>query len=117
MKKYIATLMLMIVPAVTLPVLLPETAEAQKRYVQRTVNRNGRVRYRRVAKPSFYRRHRNRTNLAIGTGGGALIGGLLGGGKGALIGAGVGAGSSALYTYKLNPKKRKYYKVRRARRN
>ncbi len=113
MKKYIATLMLMIIPAVTLPLAMPQTAAAQKQYVQRYVGRDGRVRYRRVAKPSFYRRHRNRTNVAIGTGGGALIGGLLGGGKGALIGAGVGAGSSALYTYKLNKKKRKYYKVRR----
>ncbi len=117
MKKYIATLMMMMIPAVTLPLVMPETAEAQKRYVQRKVNRNGRVRYKRVPKPSFYRRHRNRSNVAIGTGGGAIIGGLLGGGKGALIGAGVGAGSSALYTYKLNKKKRKYYKVRRTRRN
>jgi uncharacterized membrane protein len=50
--------------------------------------------------------------MAIGTGGGAVIGGLIGGGKGALIGAGVGAGSSALYTYKLNKKKRHYRKVR-----
>ena len=115
MKKYIATLMMMIIPAVTLPMVMPENAEAQKRYVQRVVGRDGRVRYRRVAKPSFYRRHRNRTNLAIGTGGGALIGGLLGGGKGALIGAGVGAGTSALYTYKIKPKKRKYYKVRNRR--
>ena len=32
---------------------------------------------------------------------------------GALIGAGIGAGSSALYTYKLNKKKRRYRKIRR----
>ena len=102
--------------AVGLTLALPTNADAQKRYVQRVVDRNGRVRYVRVAKPTYYRRHRNRINMAIGTGGGALIGGLLGGGKGALIGAGVGAGSSALYTYKLNPKTRKYYKVRRYRR-
>lgn len=115
-KKYIAAILMMFVFAGGLLILSPVTADAQKRYVQRYVDRNGRVRYRRVAKPSFYRRHRNRTNLAIGTGGGALIGGLLGGGKGALIGAGIGAGSSALYTYKLNPKTRKYYKVRKYRR-
>ena len=97
-----------------MPLLMPLTAEAQrKQYVRKYVDRNGRVRYRRVAKPSFYRRHRNRSNVAIGTGGGAIIGALAGGKKGALIGAGVGAGSSALYTYKLNKKKRKYYKVRR----
>src|SRR5262245_61758092 len=87
--------------------------QAQQSYYVRRVVRNGRVRYVRVPRPSYYRRHRNRINMAVGTGGGALIGGLLGGGKGALIGAGVGAGSSALYTYKLNKKKRRYKKIRR----
>jgi hypothetical protein len=77
MKKYIATLIMMVVPAVTLPLAMPTTAEAQKQYVQRYVDRNGRVRYRRVAKPSFYRsspqphesRHRNwrrRVNRRVG---------------------------------------------------
>lgn len=61
-------------------------------------------------RPSFYRRHRNAVNLAIGTGGGAVLGGLLGGKKGAAIGALLGAGGSALYTYKLNPKQRRYYR-------
>ena len=104
---------MLVMVAGLIPLLMPITAEAQKQYVQKYYDRNGRVRYRRVAKPSFYRRHRNRSNVAIGTGGGAIIGALAGGKKGALIGAGVGAGSSALYTYKLNKKKRKYYKVRR----
>jgi len=113
MRKYIVTFIMLALLAGLMPLMMPVTAEAQKRYAQRVVDRNGRVRYVRVKKPSFYRRHRNRTNLAIGTGGGALIGGLLGGGKGALIGAGVGLGSSALYTYKFNKKKRKYVKIRR----
>lgn len=113
LKKYIAAILMMFVFAGGLTVLMPVTASAQKTYVKRYVDRRGRVRYKRVKKPSFYRRHRNASNIAIGTGGGALIGGLLGGGKGALIGAGIGAGSSALYTYKWNPKKRRYYKVRR----
>jgi len=52
-------------------------------------------------------------NMAIGTGAGAGVGALIGGGKGALIGAGTGLGASALYTYKLNKKKRHYRKVRR----
>ena len=86
--------------------------QAQTRsYYTRRVVRNGRVRYVRVARPSYYRRHRNRINVAAGTGAGALIGGLAGGGKGALIGAGIGAGGSALYTYKLNKKERRYRKV------
>ena len=113
MKKFILSLILGAFIVGLSPAVLPLQASAQKQYVQRVRDRNGRIRYVRVAKPSFYRRHRNRTNLALGTGGGALIGGLLGGGKGALIGAGVGAGSSALYTYKLNKKKRVYKKVRR----
>lgn len=99
--------------AFTFTLATPIEAEAQKQYQRKVVDRNGRVRWVRTGKPSYYRRHRNRINLAAGTGGGALIGGLLGGGKGALIGAGVGAGSSALYTYKLNPKRRKYRKIRR----
>lgn len=94
------------------PFLTPVSAEAQT-YLQRRVTRNGRVRYRRVYKPSFYRRHRNASNIAIGTGAGALIGALAGGGKGALIGSAVGAGGSALYTYKLNKKKRSYRRIYR----
>ncbi len=113
MKKYILSLIIAALVVGLSPVMLPVSVEAQKTYVRKVVDRNGRVRYVRVAKPSYYRRHRNRINMALGTGGGALIGALLGGKKGALIGAGVGLGSSALYTYKLNKKKRVYKKVRR----
>ena len=113
MKKFIYAFVLMSLFSGMFLFATPETAYGQKQYARRVVDRNGRVRYVRVRKPSFYRRHRNRTNVAIGTGAGAIIGGLVGGGKGALIGAGVGAGSSALYTYKLNKKKRRYYKIRR----
>ncbi len=90
----------------------PESVSAQSYYMRRVV-RNGRVRYVRVRKPSYYRRHRNRINMAVGTGAGAILGGLIGGRKGALIGAGAGLGGSALYTYKFNKKKRRYVKVRR----
>jgi hypothetical protein len=51
--------------------------------------------------------------MALGTAGGALVGGLIGGRKGMLIGAGSGLAGSALYTYVWNKKKRKYVKVRR----
>ena len=90
----------------------PAELQAQDYYMKRVV-RNGRVRYVRVQRPSYYRRHRNRINMAIGTGGGAILGGLFGGRRGALIGAGAGAGGSALYTYKFSKKKRRYVKVRR----
>jgi len=92
-------------------VFAPEPASAQT-YMRRVV-RNGRVTYVRVRKPSYYRRHRNRINMAAGTGAGALIGGLIGGGKGAVIGGATGLGASSLYTYKFNKKKRRYVKVRR----
>ena len=35
MKKYLATLIMMIVPAVSLPLAMPTDVAAQKQYVQR----------------------------------------------------------------------------------
>jgi len=89
-----------------------QSASAQSVYYRRVV-RNGRVSWVRTRKPSYYRRHRNRINMAAGTAGGAIIGGLIGGRKGMAIGAGTGLAGSALYTYKLKKKKRVYRKVRR----
>ncbi len=106
MKKIIVTFVMMAVMAI----LLPLTADAQT-YTTRRVYRNGRYRTVRVyKKPSFYRRHRNASNVAIGTGAGAIIGAIAGGKRGALIGTAVGAGGSSLYTYKIKPKKRRYYR-------
>jgi hypothetical protein len=59
-------------------------------------------------KRSFWDKHRDKLTLAMGTGGGALIGGLIGGKKGAGIGALAGGGGSALYTYKLRKRNRNY---------
>ncbi|HEX8179402.1 MAG TPA: hypothetical protein VF525_07650 [Pyrinomonadaceae bacterium] len=50
---------------------------------------------------SFWQKHRDKLTVAMGAGGGALLGGLLGGKKGAAIGALAGGGGSALYTYKI----------------
>jgi len=61
-----------------------------------------------VHKRSFWQRHRDALTLAIGTGGGAGVGALLGGRRGAGIGALAGLGSSALYTYKLRNRHRRY---------
>jgi outer membrane lipoprotein SlyB len=113
MKKYLITFIMMTLLVGLMPLLLPVTAEAQKIYARRVVGRNGRVRYVQTRKPSFYRRHRNRVNVAAGTVGGAILGGLIGGRKGAVIGGAAGAGGSALYTYKVRPKKRKYVRVKR----
>lgn len=102
MKKFIATFMMMAMMAMALPVMTD--AQTTRRVARRTTTT------RVVNRPSFYRRHRNLINIGIGTGAGALLGGLIGGRKGALIGAAAGGGGSALYTYKINPKKRRYYR-------
>ncbi len=112
MKKFIITLVMMVMIGGLFMFAATQSVDAQSYYTKRVV-RNGRVRYVRVRKPSYYRRHRNRINMAAGTAGGAILGGLIGGKKGALIGAGAGAGGSALYTYKIKPKRRVYRKVRR----
>jgi hypothetical protein len=57
---------------------------------------------------SFWQKHRDKLTVAMGTGGGALIGGLIGGKKGAAIGGLAGAGGSALYTYKIRKRNRNY---------
>ena len=58
-------------------------------------------------KRSFWQKHRDKLTVAMGTGGGALVGGLVGGKKGALIGGLAGAGGSALYTYKIRNRSRR----------
>jgi outer membrane lipoprotein SlyB len=112
MKKHLIAFIMMVLVVGLMPLVLPVSAAAQKVYARRVVDRNGRVRYVQTRKPSFYRRHRNRVNVGAGTIGGAILGGLIGGKKGALIGGAAGAGGSALYTYKIRPKKKKYVRVK-----
>jgi hypothetical protein len=57
---------------------------------------------------SFWNKHRDKLTVAMGTGAGAVIGGLIGGKKGAAIGALSGGGGSALWTYKLRNRNRNY---------
>jgi hypothetical protein len=57
---------------------------------------------------SFWQKHRDKLTVAMGTGAGAILGGVIGGKKGAGIGALAGAGGSALYTYKLRNRHRRY---------
>ena len=57
---------------------------------------------------SFWQKHRDKLTVAMGAGGGALLGGLIGGKKGAGIGALAGGGGSALWTYKLRKRNRNY---------
>ena len=110
MKKYISTFLMMAMMAVMVPMMATET-NAQTYLRSRKVTRS--VVTRTNQRPSFYRRHRNLINIGIGTAAGALIGGLIGGKKGALIGTAAGAGGSALYTYKIRPKRTRYYSTYR----
>ncbi len=83
----------------------PSTSRSTSRVVYRnaggTSSRRVYYDYNRSHGRTFWQKHRDKLTLAIGTGAGAAIGGLIGGGKGAAIGALSGAGGSALYTYKL----------------
>lgn len=120
MKKFLVTTMMFLVFGVGLPLSIDahNSCRLHRRYRRSYASRT----YRSYApayytqgyvarRPSFYRRHRNVINMAIGTGAGALLGGLFGGRRGAGIGALAGLGGSALYTYKLNPKRRRYYRA------
>lgn len=102
MRKILSTFVMLAMMAVAVP-MLSGTASAQRDCYR---DRDGRL----VCEDdrNIYQKHRNVINIGIGTGAGAIIGGLFGGKKGALIGAAVGAGGSALYTYKINPKTKKY---------
>lgn len=110
MKKYITSILMATMVAVMIPFMSTEVS-AQQYLRSRKVTRTYVTPTNK--KPSVYRRHRNLINIGIGTAAGAIIGGLVGGKKGALIGTAVGAGGSALYTYKINPKKTRYYRTYR----
>ena len=119
MKKLLATFVL----AAMMLIALPLTSEAHPGCrAHRRVNRSrsyasqryyapqryyaSQGYYAQRRRPSFYQRHRNLINIGIGTGAGALIGGLTRGKKGAIVGGLAGAGAGALYTYVLRPKRR-----------
>ncbi|CAN5368377.1 hypothetical protein BH20ACI1_BH20ACI1_26680 [soil metagenome] len=121
MKKFLAIFLSLFVCMITVPL----TAEAHNgcsrhrkarkstatrsyartRTARRPVYQTRGYNYRR---PSLYQRHKHVIDVGIGTGAGALIGGLLRGKRGAGYGALIGAGSGLLYTTVLKPKKRVY---------
>ena len=120
MKKFLVSAMMFMVFALGVPVSVEahNNCYRHRRYKRTTATRTYRSyrttpryyteSYVATRRPSFYRRHRNLINIGIATGAGALLGGLLGGRKGVAYGLLGGAGAGALYTYKLNPKKRRY---------
>jgi hypothetical protein len=89
------------------------TRVVERAPVRRTVRRTSAPRrvyydYGQTKGRSFWQKHRDKLTVAMGAGGGAIVGGLLGGKKGAAIGALAGGGGSALYTYKLRKRNRNY---------
>ena len=79
------------------------------RYVRRYSNsRRVYYDYSRPRGRTFWQKHRDKLTVAMGTGAGAILGGVIGGKKGAGIGALAGAGGSALYTYKIRRRARRY---------
>ena len=84
------------------------TASRQRVVSSRTASNRVYYDYNRSSGRSFWNKHRDKLTMAIGTGAGAAIGGLVGGKKGAGIGALGGLGGSALYTYKLRNRNRSY---------
>ncbi|HEV7889862.1 MAG TPA: hypothetical protein VGP08_04445 [Pyrinomonadaceae bacterium] len=78
------------------------------RTVRRSAPRRVYYDYGQTKGRSFWQKHRDKLTVAMGTGGGALLGGLIGGKRGAGIGALAGAGGSALYTYKIRKRNRNY---------
>jgi|SRR5579885_731740 len=83
-------------------------ATTSSRYAGHTASRSV-YRSHEPSRPvSGWEKHRDILTVALGTGGGALLGGLIGGRKGTAIGAIAGAGSSALYTLKLRKRKPRY---------
>ncbi len=120
MKKILVSLLILFVFAITVP-LSVEAHNGCPRYRRArrsTVSRNYSTRYARPVyyetrgysyqRPSFYQRHKHIVDVGIGTGAGALIGGLLRGRRGAGWGALIGGGSGGLYTTVLKPKRRNY---------
>jgi len=113
MKKFVVSLMMFLVFAVGLPLSAEASCPRHRRHRSYATRRYYAPRYATRAyvverRPSFYRRHRNMINIGVASGAGALLGGLLGGRRGVAYGLMGGAGAGALYTYKLNPKRRRY---------
>lgn len=103
MRKFLATFIMMAMMAIIVPLATAVPASAQTRYYER----NGRL--YSYQKRTFYQKHRDKINVGIGVGAGAILGALIGGKRGAAIGALAGGGGGALYTYKIKPK-RTYYR-------
>jgi hypothetical protein len=103
MKRVLTAMMCLILLAAT---AMPGLAQTRYRHRRYYANRT----YYTYTTPrrTFWQKHRDKLTVAGGTLGGALIGGIAGGHKGAAVGALAGGGGSALYTYKMRRRTRRY---------
>jgi len=104
MKKLFAIILTLVLLSVA---AMPSFAQGRDYRRDRVNNSRSYYDYR-YNNRSFWDKHRDKLTLAMGTGGGAIIGGLIGGKRGAGIGSLVGLGGSALYTYKIRHRSRRY---------
>ncbi|MBX7172860.1 MAG: hypothetical protein K1X72_17955 [Pyrinomonadaceae bacterium] len=109
MKKFLIGLMMLFVFAVTVPLeASAQTCRVRSRsYTSRNYfNGNSYSAPRRGNRVKRFFQNRNVRNIALATGGGALLGGILGGRRTSMLkGAIIGAGAGALYTYVLKPRR------------
>jgi hypothetical protein len=109
MKKLMVAIMCLVLFAMAAMPLSAQTRRRHYRRVSRTTSsRQAYYDYNQPHKRTFWQKHRDKLTTAAGAGGGALLGGLIGGKKGAGIGAIAGGGGSALYTYKIRKRHRRY---------
>jgi hypothetical protein len=111
-KLLIAIMCLVLLVTTAMPTLAHHRHRHRRSYAHTTYS-NRYVGHRRVyysygPRRTFWQKHRDKLTVAMGTGGGAILGGLIGGKRGAGIGALAGAGGSALYTYKIRNRHRRY---------
>lgn len=115
MKKIFASVMCLVL---LVGAGLQTSVSAQDRYSRRDAranygrryedNRRDYYEYDRRNGRSVWDQHRDKITTVAGALGGAALGGIVGGKKGALIGAIAGGAGSAIYTYKIRNKDRRY---------
>jgi len=109
MKKLMVAIMCLVLFAMAAMPLSAQTRRRHYRRVSRTTSsRQAYYDYNQPHRRTFWQKHRDKLTTAAGAGGGALLGGLIGGKRGAGIGAIAGGGGSALYTYKIRKRHRRY---------